>query len=244
MEGLARRDLAWFDARMRSRVPLVVAGGLLVMAAVFGTAAGVLAVRTASFLAGAERAGGVVVGLDERAGTGDGSARYTYRAVVAYGVAGQEHLLTDRIGSDPPRYDVGERVTVLYDPANPADARIGTRYGYWLETIFGGVALALAGAGLAILTAWSRTAAHRRLTGTGERATGVVTDVRPAGRVVWNGRPRTATTVGWRHPFAGEQTLTDITWGAPHAVGDQVNLRYDADRPTRAVVEPPAGPAV
>lgn len=87
-----------------------------------------------------------------------------------------------------------------------------------------------------------RGAARARLARTGERATGTVTEVRPAGKVVYNGRPRTATTVRWRHPFAGERTFTEITWGAVHAVGDQVGLRYDTDRPDRALVEPPAEP--
>ncbi|WP_020013724.1 DUF3592 domain-containing protein [Promicromonospora sukumoe] len=228
---------------MRSRALLLVAVGLLVMAAVFGTVAGFLAVRTAAFLADARPADGVVIGLDEQYSSSDnGSARYTYHAVVAYDVGGREYELTDRTGTNPPRYDVGEDVTVLYDPADPGEARLEASYGYWLETIFGLVALALAGAGIPVLRVWLRKAARERLARTGERATGTVTEVRPAGKMVYNGRPRTATTVRWRHPFAGEQTLTEITWGAAHAVGDQVGLRYDADRPARALVEPPAEP--
>lgn len=214
------------------------------MAAVFGTVAGVLAVRTAGFLADAKAVDGVVVGLDEQYSSSEnGSTRSTYHAEVAYEVGGQALGFTDRIGTNPPRYDVGERVTVLYDPADPGDARLDAAYGYWLETIFGLVALALAGAGVPVLLVWTRGAARRRLARTGERATGTVTDVRPAGKVVLDGRPRTATTVRWRHPFAGEQTLVETTWGAVHAVGDQVTLRYDADRPARALVEPAAGQA-
>ncbi|MBA8809722.1 DUF3592 domain-containing protein [Promicromonospora sukumoe] len=229
---------------MRSRALLLVAVGLLVMAAVFGTVAGVLAVRTAGFLADAQAVDGVVVGLDEQYSSSDeGTTRSTYHAEVAYEVGGQEHGFTDRTGTNPPRYAVGERVTVLYDPADPGDARLDAAYGYWLETIFGLVALALAGAGVPVLLVWGRGAARRRLARTGQRATGTVTDVRAAGKVVLNGRPRMATTVRWRHPFAGEQTLVETTWGAAHAVGDQVTLRYDADRPARALVEPPAGPA-
>ncbi|MGW2094204.1 DUF3592 domain-containing protein [Promicromonospora sukumoe] len=229
---------------MRSRALLLVVVGLLAMAAVFGTVAGALAVRTAGFLADAKAVDGVVVGLDEQySSTDDGTTRSTYHAEVAYEVGGQERGFTDRTGTNPPRYAVGERVTVLYDPADPDDARLDAAYGYWLETIFGLVALALAGAAVPVLLVWTRAAARRRLARTGERATGTVTEVRPAGKVVLNGRPRMAATVRWRHPFAGEQTLTETTWGAVHAVGDQVTLRYDADRPARAVVEPSAGPA-
>ncbi|MFD7023253.1 DUF3592 domain-containing protein [Promicromonospora sukumoe] len=228
---------------MRSRALLLVAVGLLAMAAVFGTVAGVLAVRTAGFLADARAVDGVVVGLDEQySSTDEGTTRSTYHAEVAYEVGGQEHGFTDRTGTNPPRYDVGERVTVLYDPADPGNARLDAAYGYWLETIFGLVALALAGAGVPVLVIRARAAGRRRLARTGERATGTVTEVRPAGKVVLNGRPRTATTVRWRHPFAGEQTLVVTTWGAVHAVGDQVTLRYDDGRPARAVVEPSAGP--
>lgn len=222
---------AWFDARMSSRVPLVIAAGLLVMAVVFGSVAGVLGVRTAAFLADAGRVEGVVVGLDE-----DDDV---YRAEVAYDVEGRTFELTDRMATNPPRYDVGERVTVLYDPADPGDARLDARFGYWLETIFGVVALALAVAGVAVLAVGLRARTRARLATGGERATGVVTEVRTSGTVTLNGRPRTLTTVRWRHPFAGERTLTEVTWGGGHAVGDQVNLRYDADRPARAIVEPP-----
>ncbi|MFI9487313.1 DUF3592 domain-containing protein [Promicromonospora sp. NPDC052451] len=223
---------------MRSRILLLVGIGLLAMGAVFGTAAGVLAAGTAEFLASARPADGVVVGLDEDLSRdGDGRTRSVYHPVVAYEVGGQEHTVTGRTGTSPPAYDVGERVTVLYDPAAPDEARIKEGYAYWLETVFGLVALVLCAVGGVLVVLRSRAAARNRLARTGERATGTVTTVERAGKVVLNGRPRTATTVTWRHPFAGEQTFTELGWGAAHAVGDEVAVRYDADRPARAVLE-------
>jgi hypothetical protein len=38
---------------------------------------------------------------------------------------------TDAIGSDPWQFEVGAQVEVLYDPANPADARVRTWMRLW-----------------------------------------------------------------------------------------------------------------
>lgn len=49
---------------------------------------------------------------------------------------------------------VGDRVPVAYDPANPANARIGGILGRWaLVTIFAGLAAAFAGIGALLTTA-------------------------------------------------------------------------------------------
>lgn len=38
---------------------------------------------------------------------------------------------TGSVGSDPPGFDIGEGVTVLYDPANPKSARIDAFFQLW-----------------------------------------------------------------------------------------------------------------
>lgn len=225
---------------VRKRILLVVGAGLVVMGLAFGTVAGVLAAGTAQFLAGAQPAEGVVTSLDaKRVSTDDlRRERYSYRPVVTFDAEGQEHTFTGRVGSDPPQYEVGEQVDVLYDPRDPSAARLASGFAYWFELIFGLVALVLVTVGGALIVTWSRRATLRRLAGSGERATGIVTKARTNSSVRFNGRARTETTVTWRHPFSGEQTFTEKGWGAEHAVGDEVTVRYDAGRPGRAVVEP------
>lgn len=52
------------------------------------------------------------------------------------------------VASSPPRYAVGDRVDVLYDPARPGDARVDSFWGLWLGVVLtvvgGGVACAVA----------------------------------------------------------------------------------------------------
>src|SRR5688500_14089939 len=73
-------------------------------------AAIVLYINSKSFADSAARADGVVVDL---AWHGE-----SYHPVVEYATRdGEAVAFHSSVGSSPPAYDVGERVTVLYDPA-------------------------------------------------------------------------------------------------------------------------------
>jgi hypothetical protein len=74
--------------------------------------------------------GGVVVGLKESASTGTSGT--TYAPVVRYEVEGQTHTFTSSNSSNPPAYEIGERVVLLYDPADPTRARIDSWWELWL----------------------------------------------------------------------------------------------------------------
>lgn len=63
---------------------------------------------------------GVVVALDERRDS-DG---VTYSPVVEFDTGGRTYRFDSGISSYPAAYDVGERVAILYDPANPNHAKI------------------------------------------------------------------------------------------------------------------------
>lgn len=67
------------------------------------------------------RTQGVIVGFE----TSRGSDTVTYRARVSFSDARSEnHTFTERQGSSHPLLQEGEQVTVLYDPAAPADKAI------------------------------------------------------------------------------------------------------------------------
>ena len=71
---------------------------------------------------------------------------------------------TGSVGSSPPAFDVGEPVAVLYDPAEPEEARIDSFFQLWFAAlILGGIGLVFASIGgsgaLAALRARTRSAA-------------------------------------------------------------------------------------
>lgn len=76
----------------------------------------------------------------------DGDLHY-YPIVTFTTLQGQTVTFRSRTGSNPPAYEVGERIGVVYDPANPQGARHTGWFSLWgvtfiftlLFTIFGGV---------------------------------------------------------------------------------------------------------
>jgi hypothetical protein len=125
--------------------------------------AGYAASRTAAFLRIAASADGTVVDLVESVSTdSDGRRSRTYRPVVEFAPAsGAVRTFTSSSGSSPPAYDVGERVTVLYDPQNTHDARLKGTFSLWgVAIILGGIGLVFGGIGGGMIAA--RSARRRR----------------------------------------------------------------------------------
>ncbi|MGH2710858.1 MAG: DUF3592 domain-containing protein [Actinomycetota bacterium] len=93
--------------------------------------------RTRRFLESAVPAQGVVTGLVASSG-GEGGT--VYKPVVQFTTAdGQTAGFTGNVGSNPPRYSVGQTVKVLYSPTNPSDARIPGFFGMWFVPVFLGI---------------------------------------------------------------------------------------------------------
>jgi len=64
---------------------------------------------------------------------------------------GVRRKFRDSTGSNPPAYDEGEQVEVLYRADSPEDARINGFASLWLlPLIFGGIGLVTAGIGTAV----------------------------------------------------------------------------------------------
>ena len=152
------------EIRMRAAVNNRYAKGYVLFLVVAGVGLIFLGVHLGqgmqAFLAGAERTGGEVVRVESvRRDDGDGGSSYTYYPFVAFSGAGGEHLeFRDKVGSNPAIYKRGDKVDVLFDPANPEDAIIDR--GFWNWTAAAG---SFAGGILSLL--WSM----RLLGGIGKR---------------------------------------------------------------------------
>lgn len=75
---------------------------------------------------------GTVVRLEESESNEGGTV---YSPVVEFTANGQTHSFESGNASDPPDYEVGDEVKVLYDPAAPNEARIESFAELWLMPI-------------------------------------------------------------------------------------------------------------
>jgi Protein of unknown function (DUF3592) len=118
----------------------------------------ILAGVSVSFLADAERARGTVVSLEWRRDSSGGFRQkrvndqpMAYPVVEFTSVDGTRRTFRDSSGSQPPAYQEGERVEVLYRADSPQDARINGFLSLWLlPLVFGGIGLVVAGIGTAV----------------------------------------------------------------------------------------------
>ena len=92
--------------------------------------------NTASFLDRSATAQGTVVELI-RSRSSDSTSYYP---VVQFRAAsGREIEFQSNSGSNPPSYNRGAQVTVLYEPANPEDAKIDGFFSLWGGTLIVGI---------------------------------------------------------------------------------------------------------
>lgn len=102
---------------------------------------------TNKFLNTAQSTSGVVVDLERRhsSSTSSSGSSTTYAPVVEFTApeSGQTITFTSNSSSNPPAYDEGDDVTVLYDPAEPEEARIDSFMSLWflplLLLVMGGI---------------------------------------------------------------------------------------------------------
>lgn len=80
-----------------------------------------------------ERTTGIVARLEESS-DGDGGC-CVYSPVIEFEANGRTYSFEGGNASDPPAYDVGEQVPVLYDPADPNTAQINKWTERWLFPI-------------------------------------------------------------------------------------------------------------
>lgn len=117
-------------SKMRSPRKLGCAFALLPISAVILSIVSVwYAYSSWNFYSKGEKAQGTVVRLEEHYSSDSGN---TYSPVYRYTVNGQEYEYESVNSSYPPSKEVGEVVTLLYDPNNPSKARENSIWELWL----------------------------------------------------------------------------------------------------------------
>lgn len=76
---------------------------------------------------------GIVTSLDEQSDTNSGCC--TYVPIVEFEVGGSAYSLRGDTASNPPQFEVGEQVPVLYDPLDPNTAQINKWSQRWIFPI-------------------------------------------------------------------------------------------------------------
>ncbi len=107
-------------------------------------------VHTRRFVDIAARGEGTVIKLVETQNRDSGT---TYRPVFAFRDSkGREHEICSSVGSCPPAYKVGEKVSVLYNAEEPENAVLDGFFDVWLMSlIFGMIGTVQAVAALILL---------------------------------------------------------------------------------------------
>jgi hypothetical protein len=207
--------------------------------------AGWAASRTMSFLATASSAQGTVVALAESTSTdSNGRRSRIWAPEVEYRLAsGETRTFTSSVGSAPPDHQVGERVTVLYDPADPGDARLPDTMSLWLLPIVlsgFGVISGSVGATMFVVRAvsWRREAALRRH---GRRVQARFQSVERNGSLTVNGRHPYRIFCQWQDPATGLVHVfkSKNLWFDPTAFVREPDLTVfvDPKRPRRYCVD-------
>lgn len=135
-----------------------VAFGMIAFGGLFLVIGLVLAGQSVSFLTDAKRAPGTVVALEWRHDSSSTSRKKrgndepaAYPVVEFTPADGTARTFRSSTGSNPPSYDEGDQVEVLYRADSPDDARINGFASLWLlPLIFGGIGLLIAGIGTVV----------------------------------------------------------------------------------------------
>jgi len=124
-----------------------IVGGLLALIGVF------LFIRTRIFIGKAQEVKGTVMQMvysrsSSSSGSGGGYAPvYQFKTLD-----GQSIVIQDSLSSNPPRFQVGQEIDVLYEPGNPQKARINKWMNlYFVPVLLGGMGLIFGGVGIAIV---------------------------------------------------------------------------------------------
>ncbi|SCK60230.1 Protein of unknown function (DUF3592) [Streptomyces sp. SceaMP-e96] len=144
------------EVQMRGRASRRwIALGMIALGALFLVLGLVLAGATASFLSDAKRTRGSVMALEWREDDhGEDHTPVAYPVVEFTSADGKPRRFQSSTGSNPPSYEKGERVEVLYRADSPEDARINGFASLWLlPLIFGGTGFAISVGGTAVATA-------------------------------------------------------------------------------------------
>ena len=120
-----QKGVAFMEPKPQEINPLVIkiVGGILLAAAACALFFGVKdAYNTHSTLAGMKKAEGVVTHLESQISHGGRGSDTTYRAHYRFKADGMTYRGKQKAASNPPTYDKGEKLTVLYNPTDPQES--------------------------------------------------------------------------------------------------------------------------
>jgi len=121
-------------------------GGLLALIGLF------LFIRTRIFIGNAQEVKGIVIQMVYSRGSSSNSSGgyapiYQFRTLD-----GQNIVKQDSLSSNPPRFQVGQELDILYEPGNPQKARINKWMNlYFVPVLLGGMGLIFGGVGIVIV---------------------------------------------------------------------------------------------
>ncbi|MFG2520962.1 DUF3592 domain-containing protein [Streptomyces sp. NPDC048527] len=144
--------------------------GVIGFGTLFFVIGAIVAGASISFVTDAESAEGTVVSLEWRddhvsssSKSRQSSGPMAYPVVEFTPAGGTPTTFQSSAGSNPPSYDTGERVDVLYRADDPGDAKIDGFVSLWLiPLVFCGVGLLIAGIGTGVAIATRRRALAAR----------------------------------------------------------------------------------
>ena len=115
-----------------ARQPDLAAAALLVFGPLLLIAGLVVLGWNMHFISRATSVEGKVIELVDTSSPGDSSQ---YKAIVSYEVSGTSHTGSSRWNTNPPAYEVGENVVVLYDPEVPSSMMLDTFFEKWFISV-------------------------------------------------------------------------------------------------------------
>lgn len=196
---------------------------------------------TQRFVADAETTSGTVIEL-LRSRDSDGDV--TYRPLVVYETAaGAKVEFASSLSARPAAYEVGESVTVLYQPDRPRQARLKDRFSIW------GPSILLSGFGLVFLaigattSLWPLWRAHRarRLRQRGDRVLATWERVALDTSIAYNGRHPWRVHAHWTDPLTGQRHAfrSDRLWEDPNGrwEGRGIPVYIERGRPTHYAMD-------
>jgi hypothetical protein len=119
-----------------ARRGLIVRLALLVMLLVFSVLGAANAVESWRLLRDGVTVPGDVIEV-HRIDDNDG---VSWKAEFCYTVNGTRYCALDSLAISPPRFQVGDRVELLVDPANPTSAQLNNWFSLWLTPLILGLA--------------------------------------------------------------------------------------------------------
>lgn len=168
----------------------------------------------------------------------------TYSPVVSFTTkSGQTITYTSSTSSNPPSYDVGEKVEIFYDPANPNDAEINGFFSLWLGVLilgFIGTVFFLIGS-LGVLLRYLKNKKAQNIRQTGKPISAKFTQVKLNTSQTLNGRNPFQILSQWQDPKTDELYVfkSDSIWFDPtdFVKTDTIRVFIDPENPKDYVMD-------